>query len=234
MSVVCVLLSCAVQASTGVNSGIERTTVSGTAQERVANEPWKAWGLTVQDWKQYQSIMAGPRGTWSPNATPLSVLGVHANSESERLRFARIAAELDYQRVKDEAQWQLTYDVVKERVWDELQSKEPQHLELSSVRSHHRVLLFTESTCDARCRRVMEALKAAQASVDIYFLGEATREDIHEWAKQQELSPEAVNRTRQYTLNLDNGKLKSLGRTTNDAPLLFHRNESGTYDEVSL
>jgi len=226
--------SMSVLAADSTVSVIDKTAVTSHAQKKSNLEPWKVWGLNKTDWEEYESIMKGPRGVWTPNVSPLTALGVHAESERERLRYARLSAELDYQRIRSEAHWQLTYDSVKNRTWAQRRAQEPITLNLGALRSHHRVLLFTDSLCDARCRRVMASLKESQVNVDVYFVGEVSREDIVQWAQQQKLPPEAVNKTRQYSLNRDDGMLSGLGHEETDLPLVLVKSSNGLYEVVPL
>ncbi len=226
--------SIVVHAADQAQSTVSRTETAASSQSQSVEEPWKVWGLTAEDWKEYQSIMAGPRGTWTPNASPLMVLGTHTQSEEDRLRYAGLSVRLDYERTRSESHWQLTYDSVKRRVWKQLGAKEPVTLSLESLKSHQRVSLFTDAVCDARCRRVMASLKKSQVNVDIYFVGGASRTEIVEWAKQQQLPPEAVNQTRQYSLNHDKGLLSSLGHDDGNLPVLLFKNLNGLYEVVTL
>ncbi|MAZ86585.1 MAG: TIGR03759 family integrating conjugative element protein [Cellvibrionaceae bacterium] len=228
------MTSIVAQAADQAKSTVSRTETAPSSQSQSVETPWKVWGLTADDWKEYQSIMAGPRGIWTPNVSPLTALGVHAESEADRLRYARLSAELDYERIRAEAHWQLTFDSVKTRVWGEKQSKEPTTLSLESLKSHQRVSLFTDAVCDARCRRVMALLRKSQVNVDVFFVGSTSRADIVEWAKQQQLPPEAVNKTRQYSLNHDRGLLKSLGHDDGNLPLVMLKSLSGIYEVVTL
>ncbi len=221
-------------AATETTTDVAQTHLVTQQHTATVAEPWKVWGLTSVDWKRYQSIMAGPRGVWSPNVSPLTALGVHAESEVDRLRYAKISAELDYRRIQAEAHWQLTFDSVKDRVWAELGAKEPSTPTLETLKSHQRVSLFTNVKCDARCRRVMDSLKKSQTNVDVYFVGTASSAEIVEWAQQQKLSPEAVNKTRQYSLNHNNGILESLGKSADDLPLVLIKNSADLYEVVSL
>jgi len=215
-------------------SDIDKTKTTTRSVENSTGEPWKAWGLTQSDWKQYESIMEGPRGVWTPDVSPLTALGAHTQSEHERLRYAKLSAELDYQRTRSEAEWQLVYDAVKNRVWAENRAKETVAVNLDGLRSHHRVVLFTDALCSARCRRVMDSLKNSQVNVDVYFVGEISRDDIVDWAQQQKLPPESVNRTGQYSLNHDNGILKGLGHDETALPLLLMKDSNGLYEVVGL
>lgn len=228
------LVSLGTMAANETSTDVGQTRVVTQRHAITVAEPWKAWGLTATDWKRYQSIMAGPRGVWSPNVSPLTALGVHAESEVDRLRYAKISAELDYRRIRAEAHWQLTFDSVKDRVWAELGAKAPSAPTLETLKSHQRVSLFTSVNCDARCRRVMDSLKKTQTNVDVYFVGTASNSEIVDWAKQQNLPPEAVNQTRQYSLNHDNGILESLGKSADDLPLVLIKSDAGLYEVVAL
>ena len=65
--------------------------------------------LTPADWMRYELLKHGPRGYWSPNLDPVTVLGIHARSEEERTHFAGIAARLEHERVQAEVAFAAAY-----------------------------------------------------------------------------------------------------------------------------
>ncbi|MEQ8495579.1 MAG: TIGR03759 family integrating conjugative element protein, partial [Gammaproteobacteria bacterium] len=57
-----------------------------TEHERVRAE---LWGLADDEWRRYQSLMAGIRGSISPDMiSPIEVLGIHARDAAERRKYA--------------------------------------------------------------------------------------------------------------------------------------------------
>ena len=54
----------------------------------------QAWGLSQTEWRRYQSLMQGIRGSVSPDTiSPLEVLGIHARDEAEQRRYAELWAQ---------------------------------------------------------------------------------------------------------------------------------------------
>ena len=61
---------------------------------RSDSEQAASWGLTEQEWTRFEQIQAGPRGFWSPNLDPLTALGVEAQTDQERQRYAELQVAL--------------------------------------------------------------------------------------------------------------------------------------------
>src|SRR3990167_11135556 len=68
---------------------------SSTPLERSRNAQAANWGLTEQEWSRFEHIQAGPRGFWSPNLDPLTALGIEAQSDQERRRYAQLQVKLE-------------------------------------------------------------------------------------------------------------------------------------------
>ncbi|MBZ9559052.1 MULTISPECIES: TIGR03759 family integrating conjugative element protein [unclassified Modicisalibacter] len=83
------------------------------SRERTA----KAWGLSEREYARYESIMSGPRGTWSPNLDPLTALGIEARSEEERQKYAEQLVETERRRVEAELAFQRAYDAAWQRLY---------------------------------------------------------------------------------------------------------------------
>jgi integrating conjugative element protein (TIGR03759 family) len=64
------------------------------------------WGLTQQEWREYETIMAGKRGLWSPAIDPLSALGIHAVTLEERQHYADLYVQAEFKRVEKELAFQ--------------------------------------------------------------------------------------------------------------------------------
>ena len=200
----------------------DRATTSPT-ESKVTAQPWKAWGLTESDWRQYENIMAGPRGIWTPNISPISALGVHAKTDVERMRYAEIAARQDWDRLMAERAWYLTYETAKERIFaPRLAALLADQPTLMQVQSHDRLVLFTDDQCNPTCRRVLSHVMSIGASLDIYFVGTSDRAVITQWAKTNNIAPEKVNATKQVTLNVDTGFFQRIAIDTT-LPQLFRR-----------
>ena len=75
------------------HSGIHSTPSVTTPLAPLEATRAKAWGLSETEWRRYQSLMQGIRGSISPPTTsPIEVLGIHARDELERPPRSRPAA----------------------------------------------------------------------------------------------------------------------------------------------
>ena len=70
----------------------------------------KRWHLSIQEWDEYKTLMQGPRGVWSPNLDPVTVLGIHAETDADRKRYAELLVTIEFERVEKELLFQRAYD----------------------------------------------------------------------------------------------------------------------------
>lgn len=199
-----------------------------TAPTVVVSQPGEAvrggsaWGLSEVEWARYETLMRGPRGRWSPDLDPLMVLGIHAETEAERRRFAEMTVRQEHDRVDRELAFQREYDAAWRRLYpNELRLDPARLMEDAGDASEppfvagDRLLVFVDITCTEACASVVaRALARQQATpglaVDFYLRGTNGRDDaIRQWAQSQRVPPELV-RARTVTLNHDNGALARL------------------------
>ena len=177
-----------------------------TNQLKLSESPWLDWGLTQEEWSQYQQLKAGSRGIWTPNLDPLTMLGIEAKTEQERAHFAELLAKKEYQRVEKEIDFQIAYTRAFERLY-------PNQLPFSNdgnagtpVSAVSRVIYFTKLDCDECNKNVGRLLNiVGDKPIDIYFL-DSMKDDnkIRDWAVKYQIDIEKV-RHRQITLNHDSG-----------------------------
>ncbi|MCG5495549.1 TIGR03759 family integrating conjugative element protein [Ectothiorhodospira variabilis] len=201
----------------------------------------EAWGLSVEEWERYESLMAGQRGLWSPDLDPIMVLGIHARSESERRRYAEMAVEQERARVEGELAFQRAYDDAWRRLYPDealidesrlASSPAPLHPSSSEGTSRgDRLLLFTRtqgcSRCDALLDEVIVLADERDLGLDIYLLDTEPGDEttVRAWAAQHEIPTRRVQQ-RRITLNHDNGTARRLG-VRSSAPVLLHRTREG-------
>jgi len=89
-------------------------TTAQAAQTHVDNTDQSAaryWGLTIDDYRRYQTLMKGVRGAISdPRISPIEVLGIHARDDAERRKYAEMFARLMAEDTQRVLQFQLEYD----------------------------------------------------------------------------------------------------------------------------
>ena len=207
------------------------STIEKTSQGN--SQPWKHWGLTESDWERYTEIMAGPRGIWSPDISPVSALGIHAKTEAERSRYAEIAAKQDWQRLMDERAWFRTYAVVKDRYFTrELEKLQEHQPSLNTLSGSDHLVLFTDDSCNPQCRRALHRAQKTGAQLDIFFVGVSDASTIGDWAKANQIPPKAVNQTGEISLNLDKGTFSQIA-LDQSLPQLFMRGANNQLTEVA-
>lgn len=178
---------------------------------RSDSEQAASWGLTGQEWTRFEQIQAGPRGFWSPNLDPLTALGVEAQTDQERQRYAELQVALEAVRAERELAYQNAYTAAWTKLFPGLlpiqgmASPSPAN---SAVMP--RQALFVEDHCPA-CTAEAQRLQSSDMAFDIYLVGsQGEDERVRSWARQADVDPAKVQR-RQITLNHDRGRWFSLG-----------------------
>lgn len=211
------------------------TRLESSALDRTDAGRAQLFGLTAEEWRRYRMLMRGPRGLWTPALDPLWVLGVHAETDAARRRYAELAARREHERVEAELAFARAYDEAFARLYPGEQAMAPAHTPALGSRDQppvlqpgERLLFFTRLDC-AACEPWLQALLARLSSLgvglDIYLLDAASDEAIRAWAKQQKIPPEAVNR-RVITLNHDQGLLAKLAPQAQPPVLMSRRGEA--------
>ncbi|MDX1656621.1 MAG: TIGR03759 family integrating conjugative element protein, partial [Candidatus Competibacteraceae bacterium] len=212
---------------------VERTRALHARTTRAAQ-----WKLTESDWRRYESIMAGPRGLWTPELDPIWVLGIHARSAVERRRFAEMAVEQERARVAGELAFQRAYDEAWDRLYPDRVLVDVARLVRSARQSGEssglaampemlpgdRLLLFLTPGCEAcgqLARRLVDWVLAAKGGLDLYLL-DTDAQGVQDWARSLRLPPGPIGEGK-VTLNLDAGTLDRLTGGAGSPPLLVRR-----------
>ncbi|WP_259194285.1 TIGR03759 family integrating conjugative element protein [Pseudomonas grimontii] len=178
---------------------------------RSHSEQATSWGLTEREWTRFEQIQAGPRGFWSPNLDPLTALGVEAETDQERQRYAELQVALEAKRAERELAYQNAYTAAWTKLFPGLlpiQGMASPPTASSPVEP--RRALFVEDHCPA-CTAEAQRLQSSDTAFDIYLVGsQGEDERVRRWARQADIDPAKVQR-RQITLNHDRGRWFSLG-----------------------
>ncbi len=146
-----------------------------------ASQPWMAWRVTAAEWARYRHIMAGPRGNWSPQLDPPTVLGVHARDDRERRRYAQLLLALEEERIAAELSFQRVYN----RLLEERHGGEGILMPLA-VEEGDELLLLAGAACGSSCRGLLGQLRPFLGRIQrlaVYADVEA-REELSAWAGQ--------------------------------------------------
>jgi integrating conjugative element protein (TIGR03759 family) len=206
---------------TVTTQSVTRDTPS-TPLERSRTAQAANWGLTEQDWSRFEHIQAGPRGFWSPNLDPLTALGIEAETDQARQRYAELQVTLEAKRAERELAYQNAYTTAWAKLFPGLlpiqgmSSSSP-----SSSPVATRPALFVEDQCPA-CTADAQRLQSSNVAFDIYLVGsQGEDERVRTWARQAGIDPARVQR-RQITLNHDRGHWFSLG-APGSLPMTFQQ-----------
>lgn len=110
------------QAQTGTTTTSATTThAAQTQSESADHSAARHWGLTLDDYHRYQTLMKGVRGAISdPRISPIEVLGIHARNDAERRKYAEMFARMMAEDTERVLQFQLEYDRAFRRLHPQL------------------------------------------------------------------------------------------------------------------
>jgi len=213
----------ALHAGSLATSETEQTPITRSTSSATTAEQASRWGLTRKDWTRYQQVMTGPRGIWSPNLDPVTALGVHAESDAERRRYAEILVRIERERWERELAFEKVVQHVKRELYPNEPLLDPERVRaLIEARTREppyqagdRLLLFVNLECHA-CDRLAQHLAAEAQSLpglqlDVFAVGRVRDEDIQGWAEKLKLPEPLVSQGR-LSLNHDNNTLNTLTR----------------------
>ena len=190
------------------------------SQEQLA----KMYGLDMKQWSQYQTLLKGPRGLWSPNIHPLMALGIRKGiKDSEKRRLAKQYATIHFERVKRELAFEHAVFDAGMRKYGHLslfkedftQTKNNTLFNKASNVTK-RFQYFVRTDCSS-CRQTIQAWLKKGQKFDLYISG--NKQKITRFAKKMGISPLLV--PGQITLNSMNEKeMHSLGIKT--LPFIKH------------
>ena len=192
----------------------------------------RVWDLSETEWRRYQQLMQGIRGSISPSTiSPIEVLGIHARDEAERQQYAEAWASAMREDVDRILSFQRAYDTAVKRLYpneplidiDRLPGKSEQ---TSALQSTDRLLFFARPACpvcDVLMNKLLKRIEEVNG-IDIYLTELAPGDDaaVRNWASRHQIEPEWV-RSRRVTLNHDGGALDRLTNGQGKVPYLLRR-----------
>ncbi len=216
--------------------------ISGEAKETFLSpaelERSRAWGLSDIEWRRYQDLLLGIRGSVSlANLSPVEVLGIHARDDAERRHYAELWARAMFDDAERVLAFQRAYDEAVRRLDPGLKlidtaARRTMPIKKSTLRSDDRVLFFTGldcPACDTVLQKLLDRLDRIDG-IDIYVADAKASDDagIRRWAEAQAIKVAWV-RDGRVTLNHDTGLLSRIADGATRPPALFVRRQ----DQVS-
>jgi len=230
--------------STKEQSSAIKNTIIGSAQD---------WGVSDAEWQTYQHLMNGPAGKWYPQLSPPEVLGMYADNDQDKERFAELSAKEEHEKISRE----LVFNNAFHEAMVKLYSNEPviKDFDISSfnpiqgkiavhgssmvtLTAGDHLVVFVDTTPGFDFLAMPTILNLISThpgvSLDIYCTGNVTDADIQLWAKTNNIPLDLVQK-HIITLNHDNGKLKSiLGSGLLPQVVLVHQGQSQNINLASL
>ncbi|MFP1824541.1 TIGR03759 family integrating conjugative element protein [Lonsdalea quercina] len=178
------------------------------------------WGLTQEEWTRYEQLKRGERGIWSPGLDPLTTLGVEAATDAERLKYADLLVEKEFQRVEKELAFQRAYDAAWKRRFPD--SLPVTTASLTTAYENSRLAIFVSENCPA-CDTRLSALLQSGHPLDLYLVG-SNNDDarLRRWAISKRIDIARVKR-REITLNHDHDGGRWLQHGQGKMPAVLER-----------
>lgn len=236
-----------------------RSEVRATAVVESVVEEAARWNITESEYARYQLLMRGFRGRVSaPRITPIEVLGIHAQSDAERRRYAELWVRL----IREDTARVLEFSNAVHAAHQRYRPDEPliDRGRINALRAAAgsrwgpldvgralasdagRMMLFTAREC-LECRRPLDELLAQVATrriagLDIYLTDVSNGDHaiVQRWAAANGI-PIAALADGAVTLNFDGGVSAAvaarLGRRSLLSPTIIRRH-ADRYEAVSL
>lgn len=174
----------------------------------------RAWGLTNKDWGRYKKLMATTgREILSPKIDPITLLGVEARTESERIRYAKLFNQFETSRTVKEIAFASAQAADLKRM-NPLSGAFVSYTEQRNDRKEaffkdepiqpsrgifHQVYIDLRIACDESCNKKIIALNGMK-KVDFYFINAISDDDIFVFARSNSIDSKKVQ-DGDFTLN---------------------------------
>ena len=169
----------------------------------------KAWGLMEDEWAKFERLQAGPRHYWSPQLDPLTTLGVEADSDRERQRYAELQVRLEAKRAERELAYQKAYTAAWTRLFPGMLPVQGMADDPAATPAG-RFALFVEERCTPCVTNTQQWLRGG-ARLDVYLVGSQGDDGrLRQWARGSGITSAQVS-SGQVTLNHDRGRWFALG-----------------------
>ncbi|MDO8825994.1 TIGR03759 family integrating conjugative element protein [Methylophaga sp.] len=233
-----------IASTTETRSAVTESSTTQTEQKHIQ------WGLSAAEYARYEDLMEGIRGSISPDTiSPLEVLGIHAQNEAERKKYARMWADMMEQDTERVLAFQRAYDQAWRDKGDkalidiaQIQSQLPvtpqQSSQPSISSSTKKMILATKlSGCDSCDKKIQQLLTTMlvdrSIQLDVFFSDSSDKENsvIRQWAMQNRIDAELL-RSRRITLNHGQSLMKQYQLDEGQLPATFKVDNTGGVNRV--
>ena len=148
------------------------------------------WGLSDQEWQQFQEVMKDRRGVWSPGLDPITALGVSADTAGERNRYAELYVRTEFERTRKELAFQLAVDQAWHRLYPDTKRLARQPSATKASQPPVRFALIVKPDCN-ECdnilnQRLTAMIGEAEEGVDVHVVGTGEEDNaLKNWLSHQ-------------------------------------------------
>jgi integrating conjugative element protein (TIGR03759 family) len=210
--------------ATAINSNARWTRIEESRE--IGSTPWD---LSEAELTRAKSLLQGVRGAVSDvRISPIEVLGIHAESDAERHRYAEQWAKLQIADAERVLAFERAYRSAVRKLLNNRalidRGALPTTKPTATLQPGDRLLFFTRTDCAACEALQSRVLKQAGrlAGIDIYLTDQSSAAAIRHWAREQGIDPIRVQ-AKQVTLNADDGLLDRLSEHSVKAPYLLRQ-----------
>ena len=227
------------------NIGMQNVTTANSQYHMTIDQKAKMWGLTTDEYNQYLKEMATtPSSHWWKNIDPPQVLGQNATTENERMKYAEIDVRLDQERAGREVAFQHAYDKAFAKLYPHAKliaiNTDPKD-QSENIDLNDQYFLFTpinDPEGSMLAGKLINLMRTKEeVSLNIYFMGSASFNQIQRWAKNNNI-PKDMKNDNKVTLNHNSydgsNRLKKIMGNTNVALPVLIRVRDGKSQILSL
>lgn len=161
-----------------------------TTQDRPGSEVAAQWGLTTEEWTDYEQAMRNRRGVWSPGLDPITALGVSADTAAERKRYAELYVRTEFERTRKELAFQLAVDSAWKRLYPETPRIGTKPGAQAATERPDRYALIVSPDCEACTTLLQQRLDTlvgeAKEGVDVHVVGTNNNDQVlRDWIATQ-------------------------------------------------
>ncbi|MCC5902696.1 MAG: TIGR03759 family integrating conjugative element protein [Halomonas sp.] len=211
------------------SSVLQELSVNETGVNNSLRAEAREWGLNEQELERYEQLMEGSRGIWSPGLDPVTALGIEAETEQERRRYAEMLVEIEKARVERELAFQHAYDEAWARMYPDDMPIAPflandghqsSSLFPETRQSSPRLSVHVAADDCTRCDQTIADLLSSGVSMDVFVIGtDGDDSKIRAWAREHSVP---VSRVQSREITLNHGRVQpSLGVTIESVPQVF-------------
>lgn len=221
------------------NQTVNTQTNTAESRQTQTEQLHLQWGLTQNEYARYENLMKGIRGSISPDSiSPLEVLGIHARSDAERDRYAKMWADqmekdaervLAFQRAYDEAWAQKGGSIIdiaaihnQRQPTNAVKTRQPQQQPGNALTFITR--LADCPSCDQKLQQLMTSMIVDKTMVlNIYFSDSKGKENsrIRQWAVKNKVDASMLQ-SKRITLNHGDTLMKKHQVEESQLPVVFN------------